>query len=339
VPIKENYDLSNLNTFGVSAEAKYFGVFHSLAELEVILSSPKISAEPILCLGSGSNVLFVNSFAGAVLCNRIKGIEIVSETEHSLLVKVGAGTVWHDFVEYCLQHSWAGPENLALIPGTVGAAPIQNIGAYGVEVKELIESVEVYDCQSRHSLHFTNLTCEFGYRDSVFKHQGKGQWIIITVTFKLSKIAVPKIHYGAVQGELIAAGITAPTLRDVAEAVIRIRKSKLPDPQILGNAGSFFKNPFVGAEQFADLKVKFPGIVGYPEDNGTVKVAAGWLIERVGFKGHRSGNCGVHQDQALVLVNYGGATGQELLALAAKVVKQVQITFNITLETEVNIIR
>jgi UDP-N-acetylmuramate dehydrogenase len=337
--IHENFDLTPYNTFGIAAETRYFSRFSSVAELKILLLDTQFKALPRLCLGGGSNVLFIKPFPGIVLRNEIPGIEVLEESTHTVKVKVGAGVVWNDFVQFCLQHQWGGVENLALIPGSVGAAPIQNIGAYGVEVKDVIEAVEVLDVSTMETQSLMRNQCQFGYRDSVFKRQGKGRWIVTAVEFTLTKNPQLKTHYGAIESELLKMGVKVPTLLDVAMAVTRIRQSKLPDPKHLGNAGSFFKNPVIPKAQFAALKQNYPDMVGYPDKEGFVKVAAGWLIESCGLKGYRMGSCGVHKEQALVLVNYGGATGYDILELSEKVKEAVQAKFQIGLEAEVNLIR
>lgn len=334
-----NTDLKKYNSFAISAHAKRFAVFKSEKELLLLLSELEESTEPLLVLGGGSNLLFIKDFDGIVLKNEIKGIQLLSEDPDSVLVKCGAGEVWHEFVLYCVNKGYAGIENLSLIPGTVGASPIQNIGAYGVEVKDTIESVECIDIETKTKKRFSNSECGFGYRDSVFKKLYKGKYIITQVAFRLKKQAHVNTSYGAIQQVLDEKGITAPTIRDVSKAVIEIRKSKLPNPAQLGNAGSFFKNPEIPAKDFEALKMKFPDIISFPGTKpGTIKVPAGWLIEKAGWKGKSVGNVGVHRLQALVLVNYGGATGQEIVDLSLEVRKSVKDLFGIELEPEVNMI-
>lgn len=336
--IEKNVELSNYTTFGVPAQTSFFSRFASVAELQSLLAEARTQAINILCLGGGSNLLFVEPFPGLVIKNEIFGLELIEETSAHVKVRVGAGIVWHDFVEFCLQRGWGGVENLALIPGTVGAAPIQNIGAYGVEVKEVIETVEVVEVATGATSKLAASECQFGYRDSIFKGKSKGRWIITAVNFVLTKNKAPSTHYGAIEAELKRLQITQPNLRDVATAVMNIRRSKLPDPAVLGNAGSFFKNPIVSASIYHSLKDQYPGLVAYPDQSGSYKLAAGWLIEQSGLKGHREGHCGVHKEQALVLVNYGGATGTDVFALAQKVQRAVMDKFQVALEMEVNII-
>lgn len=331
--ILQHISLKTFNSFGIDVNAEYFGQLSSRGELKEI-NGPA----PILILGGGSNVLFTKDIKGLVLLNSIKGIEIINETAENVLLRVGGGEVWHDFVEYCIEHNYGGIENLALIPGSVGAAPIQNIGAYGVEVKEVIAEVEAWDIEHK-SIHiFKPDDCAFGYRDSIFKNVYKGKYLICSVTFRLSKYPVFKISYGAIQDELSRMGIQTLTIRAIADAVIHIRQSKLPSPKQIGNAGSFFKNPEINVEEFESLKHKYPSVVGYPVGTTKIKIAAGWLIEQAGWKGYRKGNTGVHHQQALVLVNFGGATGDEVYQLSEEILLSVKEKFNIELEREVNIL-
>lgn len=336
--VLQNYDLKSMNTFGVAAQARYFVAVNAVAEIRQAFDYARDLNINILCLGSGSNVLFIKDFDGLVVRNRISGLQVLSENATSVQIRVGAGMVWHQLVLESLRRGWSGLENLALIPGTVGAAPIQNIGAYGVEIAERILSVEVLDMVTGQDQTLTKAECQFGYRTSVFKSLGQNRWIVTSVLLNLSKMFTPRTRYGAIDEELNKMNVPVPTPEAVAEAVMRIRRSKLPDPAELGNAGSFFKNPLIPTEQFSSLQAQFPGMVGYPDREGYHKVAAGWLIEAAGWKGHREGPCGVHTQQALVLVNYGGATGGEILALSQKVQKAVHDKFQIVLEPEVNII-
>ncbi len=337
--ILPNKDLKKYNSFAISAQAKLFAVFKSEKELLALLTELEQLNEPMLLLGGGSNMLFTKDFEGLVLKNEIKGIQILSQDADSVLIKCGAGEVWHEFVLYCVGKGWAGVENLALIPGTVGASPIQNIGAYGVEVKDTIDSVEAIDVETKTKKRFSNSECTFGYRDSIFKKLLKGKYIITQVTFRLKKQAHVNTSYGAIQQVLDEKGIKSPTIRDVSNAVIKIRKSKLPNPAQLGNAGSFFKNPEISSTDFDALKTKFPEIISFPGTKpDTIKVPAGWLIEQAGWKGKSIGNVGVHRLQALVLVNYGGASGQEIVDLSLEVRKSVKDLFGIELEPEVNMI-
>ncbi|WP_018345040.1 UDP-N-acetylmuramate dehydrogenase [Cytophaga aurantiaca] len=337
--IESNKNLKKYNTFSIQATAEKFSIFKSEKELTELLSESKQHQLPLLILGGGSNMLFTQNVKGIVLKNEILGIQVLEENTDSVLVKCGAGEVWHEFVIHCVNKGWAGIENLSLIPGTVGASPIQNIGAYGVEVKDTIESVDCVEIETGLKKRFKNTECEFGYRDSVFKKIYKGKYVVTYVTFRLKKQALVNTSYGAIQQVLDEKGITNPTIRDVSRAVVEIRRSKLPNPAQLGNAGSFFKNPEIREKEFTVLKNKYPDIVSFPGSaEGLIKVPAGWLIERSGWKGKVVGNVGIHRLQALVIVNYGGASGQEVLDLSIEVRKSVQELFGIDLTPEVNII-
>lgn len=322
----------------MDVKAQWFASFSSKAELRALLADRRISEEPLLILGGGSNILFTEDFEGIVLKNNIKGIHIHEETDDSILVDAGAGENWHQFVLQAVDNGWAGIENLSLIPGCVGASPIQNIGAYGVEVKDVISSIEAVNIHSKESRQFSNAECQFGYRDSIFKREEKGKWVITKVRFALKKNAVLNTTYGAIKDTLDKMGISSPSIKDVSQAVIAIRQSKLPDPAQIGNAGSFFKNPEISVNQFLSLKENYPAIVSYPIDTTKVKVPAGWLIETAGWKGKNFGTYGVHKDQALVLVNYGNADGNDIKKLAESIKHSIWETFGIQLETEVNII-
>lgn len=291
-----------------------------------------------MVLGGGSNILLTKDFNGLVLKNDIMGIEEVKEDDEHVYLKVGAGENWHRFVMYCIDRGLAGVENLSLIPGNVGASPMQNIGAYGVEIKEVFHDLEAMHLKDRRVQLFTLNDCEFGYRDSIFKRKYKGEFAILTVTFRLNKHAQFNTSYGAIEQELQKMGVNELSVKAISQAVINIRSSKLPDPAVTGNAGSFFKNPTVSAEFFEPLKQQFPNIVAYKVGDDAVKLAAGWLIEQCGWKGIRKGDAGCHAKQALVLVNYGNATGQEIYDLSAEIVQSVHEKFGVTLEREVNII-
>ncbi|HNR73356.1 MAG: UDP-N-acetylenolpyruvoylglucosamine reductase [Bacteroidetes bacterium OLB12] len=339
IAIEENKDLAPLTTFGVKATARYFSSITSLAGLTELLKHPVYQNNKRLILGGGSNVLFTSDYAGLVIQNELKGIAIKQETDNSIDIEVMAGENWHNLVLYCVQHNWGGIENLSLIPGTVGAAPIQNIGAYGVEVKEVIKSVTGVDLDTGLTKTWLNQECDFGYRDSVFKRKLKEKFFISSITLTLSK----KLHrintsYGAINDVLKQQHITSPTIQQVSEAVIQIRKSKLPDPTVIGNAGSFFKNPTITPSHYQQLQKTYPDIPGYNSVNQEVKVPAGWLIEQCGWKGKRVGNVGVHTQQALVLVNYTNGTGKEIFSLALQIISSVKEKFNIELICEVNII-
>ena len=297
------------------------------------------SHEHFMFLGGGSNVLLCNDYNGLLIRNAIKGKQIVREDDEHVFLKVYSGENWHDTVMYCVERNWGGIENLSLIPGTVGAAPMQNIGAYGVELEQVFDQLEAFNLQSFELETFNKAQCAFGYRESVFKRQFKGQYFIYSVTFKLSKKPSIHVDYGDIQAVLNEKGLSPETtsIKDVSAAVIQIRQSKLPDPKVLGNSGSFFKNPQISKEHFEALKLQFPDIKGYPQNDG-IKVPAGWLIEQCGWKGKRVGNTGSHAKQALVLVNYGGATGAEIFQVAQDIIKSVSDKFSIHLEPEVNIV-
>jgi UDP-N-acetylmuramate dehydrogenase len=333
--IKHNVNLQHYNTFGLKVNAAYFAEFENIAELKAQLNN---NTKELLVLGGGSNVLFTKNFNGLVLINKLHGIEVETETEEHVYLKAAAGETWHQFVLNAIEKNLGGIENLSLIPGSVGAAPMQNIGAYGVEVKDVFHSLEALNIKTLELETFNREQCEFGYRESVFKRKLKGKYIITSVTLKLSKKADLNTTYGAIEQELNKASIPNPTLKDVSDAVIRIRQSKLPDPQKIGNAGSFFKNPVISKQHFLELQKEFPTLANYPISETEVKLAAGWLIDNAGWKGKTFGNYGVHKNQALVLVNYGGAMGSEIYALSEKIIEEIKSIYGITLEREVNII-
>jgi len=333
----ENYSLKNHNTFGVDVKAKYFATFNSEEALTDLLKSEIIQKEPLFILGGGSNILLTKNFDGLVLANEIRGIEIVSENENYNTIKVGAGEVWHDFVLWSIEKNLSGIENLALIPGLVGASPMQNIGAYGVELKDVVESVDFIEIDSGNKKTIENSACNFGYRDSIFKHELKGKVVITKVILRLSKAPINKTTYGAIDGELKNLNLEANP-KNIAEAVINIRNRKLPNPAKLGNSGSFFKNPIIETNQFEELKIEFPEMVGYKVSESETKIAAGWLIDNAGLKGYRKGDAGVHKNQALVLVNYGKATGLEIINLAKEIQELVKKQYGIQIEPEVNIL-
>lgn len=335
---KENISLKPFNTFGMDVKARYFHAFRSMEELmSGIYDESDIATMQRLILGGGSNVLFTHNFDGLVLKNEILGIEVSEEDENSVLVKAGAGENWHTFVMQTLDKGWSGLENLALIPGSVGASPLQNIGAYGVEVKDLVAEVETFDLHERTKVIFTNEDCAFGYRESVFKKKYKGRFAILSVSFRLNKKEHLHLDYGAIRQELDSMAIQNPDAKAVAAAVMRIRKAKLPDPAVIGNAGSFFKNPMVEESLYSKLKDQYPDLVAFPSSSGEYKLAAGWLIEKAGWKGYRKGDAGCHPAQALVLVNYGNANGKEILDLCGKIKADVKEKFEVLLEEEVNI--
>ncbi|MBN2732354.1 MAG: UDP-N-acetylmuramate dehydrogenase [Balneolaceae bacterium] len=335
--IQEHTDLTPYNTLHVTAKAKKFVSVQSEQQLQSLLKNYD-GTLPLFVLGGGSNVLFINDFNGLILHIAILGKEVIKEDENYIWLKVGAGENWHETVRYCVEKGWGGIENLSLIPGTVGAAPIQNIGAYGVELDEVFESLAAVELKSVSSRIFYKKDCEFAYRDSVFKQELKGQFAVTSVTLKLSKYPVLNTSYGAIQQKLDEKEITAPSIRDISDIVIEIRNSKLPDPAELGNAGSFFKNPVIGNEKFESLKSEYPSAPGYPMDDNQTKVPAGWLIEQAGWKGKVTGSVGTYRQQALVIVNHGGASGEEIWQLAEKIQQSVDEMFDIKLVPEVNIV-
>ncbi len=336
--VQSNVSLRHLNTFGLDADARYFVNVQSVDELTAVLRDPEWKDFPKFILGGGSNILLTKDIDALVIHPAMTGITVAEENEETVTLQVGAGEVWHEFVMHCVAKGYGGVENLSLIPGTVGAAPMQNIGAYGVEIKNVIGSVEAVDMESGEKRVFSNAECEFGYRESIFKKAFKNKYVITGATFILSKKPVLNAAYGDVQKTLQEMGAQNPTIRDISEAIMAIRRSKLPDPAEIGNAGSFFKNPEIPVTQFAQLRETFPEVPGYPVDAQTVKVPAGWLIERAGWKGYREGEIGVHARQALVLVNYGGGTGAEIKALSEKIQGSVAEKFGIRLNAEVNFI-
>jgi|SRR5690606_21117122 UDP-N-acetylmuramate dehydrogenase len=338
INILENYALKPLNTFGLDVKASYFVAIHSVEELRTVLADPIYGQLPRLVLGGGSNLLFTKDFEGIIIKMDIRGIEKVKENDQHVWLKVGAGENWHQFVLYCIEHNYAGLENLSLIPGTVGAAPMQNIGAYGVEIKDVFEVLEAVKIEDGSVRTFTNEECQFGYRYSIFKQEAKDQYIIVSATFRLNKQPVFNTSYGAIQETLEKFQVKDLSIKAVSDAVIHIRQSKLPDPEKIGNAGSFFKNPSIEADLFAQLKEAYPTIPGYEQEDGWVKVPAGWLIEQCGWKGKTVGNAGVHARQALVLVNRGNAQGEEIWQLAKAVQASVNEKFGIVLSPEVNIV-
>lgn len=332
-----NISLKPYNSFGIDVKARFFTELHSDEDIVAFYSSLKPEHLPVLILGGGSNVLFTRDFEGSVACIRSKGIVKLLENETHVFLKIAAGEVWDDVVKYAVEHGLGGIENLSLIPGNAGSAPIQNIGAYGVEIKDVLYSVEVADVIARNYRAFRPADCEMGYRSSIFKKQGKDRFVITSICLKLDKEPVLKLDYGDIRKELDRAGIKEPTLSEVRDIIIRIRSSKLPDPSELGNAGSFFMNPLITADEHARVKGHFPSLPSFSMD-GAFKIPAAWLIEQCGFKGKRFGDAGVHVNQPLVLVNYGSATGADILELAEKIILSVKEKFGITLEKEVNVI-
>jgi UDP-N-acetylmuramate dehydrogenase len=333
--MKENFSLKSFNTFGIDVSAKLFASFSNTNELAEILENQN---EHKLILGGGSNILFTKNFDGLILKNEIAGIEKINEDDAHVYVRAGAGVGWHEFVLYCINNNFAGVENLSLIPGSVGASPMQNIGAYGVEIKDIFHELEAYNIEDKKLITFSKNDCVFGYRESIFKNKYKGQFVITSVTFRLNKIPFYNTSYGAIETELEKMGVQSLSIKAISDAVINIRQSKLPDPKIIGNAGSFFKNPTIQNTQFEKLKTQFPNIVGYAVGENETKLAAGWLIEQCGWKGYRKGDAGCHEKQALVLVNYGNAVGEEILQLSEKIIDSVKLMFDVELHREVNIV-
>ena len=334
--ISTNVNLKEHNTFGISVNSARFATFTSVDDLTQVLA--KRDNSKLLILGGGSNILFTQDFDGLVLKNEIKGFEIIHQDNDLVQVKVGAGEVWHDFVLKCIDLRFAGVENLSLIPGSVGASPMQNIGAYGVEIKDVFIELQAYHIGSGKIRTFSNEECQFGYRESVFKREFKDQYIITSVTYELNMSGRINSSYGAIQQEIEKNGINHPTIKDISDAVIKIRSRKLPNPKEIGNAGSFFKNPIVDKEVLSNIQASFEKVPNYPAADGKVKLAAGWLIEQAGWKGKTIGNHGVHKNQALVLVNYSDALGNEILALSTQIIDDITEKFGVTLEREVNIL-
>lgn len=337
--MQENFSLQPYNTFGVAAQARYFIELNSIEELKNAITFSKENALPLLLLGGGSNILLTKDFDGLAIKLNLKGISEKDLNEKETLVTAKAGENWHEFVMYCLEKNYGGLENLSLIPGNVGTSPMQNIGAYGTEIKDVFVSCLVLDLENLELETFDIEKCRFGYRDSIFKQEGKGRYVILEVTFKLTTSDHHiKTEYGAITSELANLGIENPSIQDVSQAVINIRQSKLPDPKKIGNAGSFFKNPTIPLSQFEELKLKFDNIQGYPNGN-RIKVPAGWLIEQCGWKGKQIGNVASHKLQSLVIINATGkATGKEIFDFSTEIINSVQEKFGIELEREVNII-
>ena len=337
--IINNLDLKPYNTFGISVIAKYFVQLNIQSDIQKFLKMSEFHSIPKLVIGEGSNILLTKDFDGIVVKINTKGIEIVREYKDEVLIKVNSGENWDDFVEYCVNNNYSGIENLSKIPGTVGSSPVQNIGAFGCEVQDVIRYLEYTDivtCKNQ-TLYFPD--CKFGYRDSIFKNALKNKTIITSVTFRLSKVFKPNLSYSGLKNELEKEGITDPDIRQMRETVIKFRNSRVPDPKVIGNAGSFFKNPVIKAKKLLELKKKYPNIVSYKTENeDEMKVAAGWLIEASGWKGKKVGVIGVNDLQALILLNYGDATGQEIMDLAKNIQNTIQEKFGISLEIEVNIV-
>jgi UDP-N-acetylmuramate dehydrogenase len=339
IKIDEHVGLKSYNTFGIDATARYFCQITSEDQFKSLLQTDLYKNEKVLILGGGSNILFTKDFDGLVVKTDIKGIHIVDENDETVSIKAMSGEIWHELVVHCVNHQWGGIQNLSLIPGTTGAAPIQNIGAYGVEVKEVVKEVTGIDRINGDEKTFQNNECAFGYRESIFKHQLKEKFFISSVTLSLTKKNhIINTNYGAIKDTLKEMNIIEPTLKSISDAVIHIRKSKLPDPTHVGNAGSFFKNPTISLLHYQSLQKLYINIPGYHSVNQEVKVPAGWLIEQCGWKGKRLNDIGVHAQQALVLVNYGNGNGKEIFQLAMNIISSVKEKFNIILSPEVNII-
>jgi UDP-N-acetylmuramate dehydrogenase len=334
LPIQTNFPLRAHNTFGIAAKARAYLPITDTGDLHILHASGTLPEMPLLILGGGSNVLFTADFPGLVLHMRNTGIAIEREDERAVYVRAAAGENWHALVQWTLQRGLGGLENLSLIPGTVGASPIQNIGAYGTEVKDSLHSVTIFDLETGELRTLDNVACEFAYRDSIFKHSLKGRTVIVDVCFALPKRWHPNIRYAELAQELASRGVSDPDPRTVSEAVIAIRTRKLPDPAVIGNAGSFFKNPVVSSEQRKALLGHYPQLVSYPQPDGSYKLAAGWLIDQCGWKGRWVGSAGVYEKQALVLVNRGGAQGKDILALASAIQSEVNERFGVRLEPE-----
>ncbi len=335
--IQKDYSLVGLNTFGINAKAKYFVEINNEEELGELFSSSIFKENNKIFLGGGSNILFTKDFGGIVVLNKLKGVNIVEEDDDHVFVRSAGGEKWHDLVIFAVDHGYWGVENLSLIPGTVGAAPIQNIGAYGVEINDVLFSVEAYETENGSKKTFRNDECNFGYRESIFKNELKGKYFISAVTLKLNKKENKNASYKSLADYFKKNAIVAHVPKEVSDAVIAIRKSKLPDPENLGSAGSFFKNVYVGEEKLKELQRKYPDIPSFNE-NERIKIPAGWLIEQCGWKGKKIGNVGVYEKQALVLVNHGEATGEEILGLANAIITSVKEKFNLELSPEVNLI-
>lgn len=336
--IEENVSLKHYHTFGIDVKARYLIHCSHIHDICDAIRFQQNQHLPLLVLGGGSNLLFTKDFEGVVIKINLLGKEKLVETETHVWIKAAAGENWHEFVQYCIRNNWGGLENLSLIPGTVGAAPMQNIGAYGVELKEVFSYLDAYHIATGQIHRFGNAECKFGYRESIFKNEVKNQYVIVSVVFKLSKIPRLNFSYGDIQA-ILQKNNTSPSIASISEAVMEIRRSKLPNPAEIGNAGSFFKNPYLEKSQFLELKKRFPTMPSYPtQDETLVKVPAAWLIEHCGWKGYREGEAGVHHKQALVLVNYGNAKGEEIAHLSEKIKQSVAEKFGITLHTEVNII-
>ncbi len=337
IKVLQNHSLKKLNTFGVDVIARYLVEINSADDLKELFANSKWKEMDRLVLGGGSNILFTKDFEGLIIKINIDGLKHEVKNDE-VYITAGGGIVWNDLVNYCVERGFAGTENLSLIPGSVGASPIQNIGAYGVELKDIFYSCKAFEIETGNMLEFSNADCAFGYRDSIFKNRLKGKVIITEVTYKLSTHPNLNTNYGAIQQELHKRGIIQPNIKDISTIVSEIRVNKLPDPSTIGNAGSFFKNPIIMVDKFRHLQSTFPDIVHFSVGNGLEKIAAGWLIEKCGWKGKKMGETGTWKNQALVLVNYGNATGSDIYSFSSHIIADVKNTFDIELEREVNII-
>lgn len=335
--IRENISLKHLNTFGVEAKARWFTEINSENDLRDLWNQGIVKETERFVLGGGSNILLTKDYDGLIIKINIRGIKY-SQIGTNVLIQAGAGEVWNDLVNFCVSQNFSGLENLSLIPGSVGASPVQNIGAYGVEIKDVFVSCRAFDMQTGNIVNFTHADCKFGYRDSIFKSECKGRYIITNVTFNLSSIPTLKLTYGAIKQELDNRQISQPTIKQVSEVVASIRVSKLPDPSTIGNAGSFFKNPIIEVCKLRHLQSAFPDIVHYSVSEDLEKIAAGWLIEKIGWKGKRIGDTGTWKNQSLVLVNYGKATGTDIYDISSQIIADVKQHFDIILEREVNLL-
>lgn len=337
--IEHHKNLSPFNTFGIEAKAANFCIITDIEDVQELITNKSLINNRLI-LGGGSNILLTKDFEGIVIKNEIFGKKIISQNKHHAHIKVGAGEIWHDFVLWCIENKYAGIENMSLIPGSVGASPMQNIGAYGVEIKDVFYELEAIDLSNGNIRTFNKEECKFGYRESVFKNIYKDQYLITSVTYKLNKTPTFNTSYGAINKELERMKVIQPSIKDISDAVISIRSSKLPDPKKIGNSGSFFKNPVINNSEFEPIKTKFPNIASYPAGETQTKVAAGWLIEQTGWKGKTlaNGTYGVHKNQALVLVNYGGASGKEIYDLSSDIISSVKEKFGIELQREVTIL-
>jgi len=335
---QKNKSLDKFNTFGIKCKAKYFIEIKSIDDLQKLHKEKLFINEKTLVLGGGSNILLTDDFEGLIIKNNIKGVDIIFQDNEHVDLKIGAGENWHELVMRCVEQNWGGIENLSLIPGNSGTAPMQNIGAYGVEIKETFISLNAFEISSGKLVQFNNQECEFGYRESIFKNEKKNQYIILNITLRLNKNPKVNVDYGDIREILEKNKIESPTIKDVSNAIISIRQRKLPNPKKIGNSGSFFKNPIISNEKLKAIKINYPEIVHYKISEKEVKIAAGWLIDKAGWKGKTFENYGVHKNQALVLVNYGDAKGRDILELSEKIIEDIKAKFNIELVREVNII-